>query len=43
MNEGLRQADLKPMFDQLGACRARSEGLAAAQQDLDDKRAKVSF
>jgi hypothetical protein len=36
------QADLKPLFDRLEECRACQERLAAAQQDLQDERAKVS-
>jgi hypothetical protein len=36
------QQDLKPMLDQLEACRVCQERLADAQQDLDDERAKVS-
>jgi hypothetical protein len=36
------QPDLKPMLDQLEACRACAERLAVAQQDLQDERAKVS-
>lgn len=36
------QADLKALFDALEGCRACEVKLAAAQQDLDDERAKVS-
>ena len=36
------QADLQPLFDHLEDCRACQEGIATAQQDLTDERAKVS-
>jgi hypothetical protein len=36
------QPDLKPMFDQLEACRACAERLAVAQQDLADEQSKIS-
>jgi hypothetical protein len=36
------QIDLKPLFDHLQDCRACQEQLAAARQDLEDERAKVS-
>jgi len=36
------QADLKPLLDQLDACRACAQQLTVAQQDLEDEHAKVS-
>jgi hypothetical protein len=36
------QPDLRPLLDQLDACRACAERLAVAQQDLQDERTKVS-
>jgi hypothetical protein len=36
------QIDLKPLFDHIEDCRVCQEQLAAARQDIEDERAKVS-